>query len=150
MNGTKIQELAEVNGVLNAMKASFNRLNVNGNFQGQEVAITEGKINGNTVLVKSKVSGIITIYGLLKANESEFSGKIVVDSSETFISNSKIQDILILNSSEKSIVQKIYLMDNTIVKGSIVFQSGKGEVIISNSPTISKSQVVGGKITLKQ
>lgn len=149
MNGTNILELAEINGLLNATKASFNRLHMNGNFQGQEVSIKEGEFNGSVGIIKSKVTGTISIYGLLIASESEFLDKIIFDSSEIYISNSKVQDILVLNSSEYSPAQKIYLKEGTVIKGTIIFNSGKGEVVVSSDSVISQSQVVGGKIVSK-
>ncbi|MBP6740716.1 MAG: hypothetical protein KA146_12040, partial [Leptospiraceae bacterium] len=149
MNGTKILELVEVNGTLNANKANINKLTLNGNFEGLDIHLKEGMINGTVSLRKSKVSGIITVYGLLTASECEFSNAIMIDSTEVHFSKSTLQDINVLNSATNPTVQKIYLKENTILKGKISFKSGKGEVIISGKSTITASQVIGGKITQK-
>lgn len=149
MNGTKILELVEVNGTLNANKANINKLTLNGNFEGLDIHLKEGMINGTVSLRKSKVSGIITVYGLLTASECEFSNAIMIDSTEIHFSKSTLQDINVLNSATNPTVQKIYLKENTILKGKISFKSGKGEVIISGKSTITASQVIGGKITQK-
>jgi hypothetical protein len=121
---------------------------MNGKFTATEVTMKEGKINGSVEIKKSKI-GTITVYGLLIANDSEFEKKIIFDSSEIYISNSIVQDIVSINSSENPIGQKIYLKEGSIVKGTIVFNNGKGEVIVSGNSKLSPSQVTGGKITLK-
>lgn len=149
MNGTKILELVEVNGTLNANKANINKLTLNGNFEGLDIHLKEGKINGTVSLRKSKVSGIITVYGLLTASECEFLNSIVIDSTEIHFSKSTLQDINVINNATNPTVQKIYLNDNTILKGKISFKSGKGEVFASGKSTITASQVIGGKITQK-
>ena len=73
----------------------------------------------------------------------------MIDSTEVHFSKSTLQDINVLNSATNPTVQKIYLKENTILKGKISFKSGKGEVIISGKSTITASQVIGGKITQK-
>ncbi len=149
MQGTKILDMAEVNGSLNAVKATINKLTLNGNLEGLEIHLKEGKINGTVRLNKSNVSGMITVYGLLTASESDFSNAIVIDSTEVHFSKSSLQDITILNSSTYPTVQKVFLKDNTILKGKIIFNSGKGEVILSGQSTIIPSQVIGGQIIQK-
>ena len=65
---------------------------------------------------------------LLNANECDFNGLILIDSSETYFNKSNIQDITILNNSFSLNTQKIYLKDNTAVNGKIIFKGGNGEL----------------------
>jgi hypothetical protein len=149
MNGTKILEVAEVNGVLNANKANINKLNLNGNLEGSDIHLKEGLINGTVSLRKSKVSGMITVYGSLTASECEFLNNIVIDSTDINFSKSTLEGITVLNNTTNPTTQRVYIKDNTTLKGKILFKSGKGEVILSGKSTITTSQVVGGKIIQK-
>lgn len=144
-----ILDRIEVNGTINASKSKINHLIVNGNFSGFELNVKEIKVNGTVGLSSSIVSGTLTVYGLLNANECDFNGLILIDSSETYFNKSNIQDITILNNSFSLNTQKIYLKDNTAVNGKIIFKGGNGEVILSGNSTVTSSQIVGGKIFKK-
>ena len=97
----------------------------------------------------TKVSGNLKINGSLISYYSDFKGKIFIDSTEIVFSNSKINDIIIENASTNFTKQTVHLKDKTVVKGSIIFKSGKGEVFVSGDSKLKENQIKGGKIYLE-
>ncbi|MCB1192805.1 MAG: hypothetical protein H7A23_23455 [Leptospiraceae bacterium] len=149
LEGTTVNEKTAINGSVDANKATFNQITVNGNFQGTEIKIKDGFFNGSVSFKNTKVSGNLKINGSLISYYSDFKGKIFIDSTEIVFSNSKINDIIIENASTNFTKQTVHLKDKTVVKGSIIFKSGKGEVFVSGDSKLKENQIKGGKIYLE-
>lgn len=99
---------------------------VNGNLQAEDATLNTLKVNGTVDLRGSSVGGKVVVNGLLTADATQFNEEISIASEMVVFHNCKVASIKIRESSDK--VQVVELRNSTLVDGSIVFESGKGEV----------------------
>jgi len=128
LNGTVIKGSAVINGLLNAEDARFQSLDV----------------NGSTKLDQCTVSETAKIKGSLSASSTLFESILEVFSGEIHLTNSKVnRDLHIGHTDAKK--QTVYLDNFSEIFGNIVFDDGKGEVILRGKSKID-GKVIGGQI----
>lgn len=146
LSGTEVTEKTEINGTLEANKASLNHLTVNGSMTGKDVRLFSGRVSGAADLERVTARGTLIIYGYLKAVDCEFKERVIIDSVESSFISCKVFQIVIQDSSASFPKQTIYLKDKCRIYNSITFLSGKGEIIATADSDIEEKQVTGGKI----
>lgn len=131
VGGTTVSGATLVNGLLNAKDATFSSL----------------EVNGSAKLTQCIINDVARVKGLLTASSTQFAKTLEVYSSETHFINSKVSNDLYLGhtNSRKHVV---YLDNFSEVSGNIIFDDGKGEVILSGQSKIG-GKVIGGHVVSK-
>lgn len=129
LNGTTITESLRLNGSLLSQNAQIALVDVSGeaNFTGTTIS------KGGTVL------------GSIQATRSNFQGNLTLLTQKAVFTATQLQGITFRQDPSFRGKQVLELKQGTIVHGSIVFESGKGEVLLSSGSQILGS-VKGGKI----
>jgi hypothetical protein len=127
--GTVVKEMMVINGSLKAQGVKFEaELFANGNADIKQVRLqADAHFNGN-----------------LNASDSEFFKKFYALSQQSDYSNCQFKDIVIKKNPYINTKQIIRLMNNSIVNGDVIFESGKGEVYLDANSQI-KGEVHGGR-----
>ena len=131
VNGTTVSGEAMINGLLSATDANFSSLDVNGSAN-----LTQCTINA-----KSEIKGSLT------ASSTKFDSGLTVYSSSTRFINSKVSGDLHLPHTETQ-KQIVYLDNFSEVTGDIIFDDGKGEVVVRGKSKIG-GKVVGGHTSVQ-
>lgn len=134
LNGTVILGNLIVNGYLSAKKTEIGFLEVNGAAELKECKIISGAI----------------INGALEAEKSIFQKELSIAAETTVLRSTTAESIIIRQleknpAQERNPIQILELRDGTRINGSISFESGEGEVIISADSEII-GDVKGGKV----
>lgn len=116
---TTVAESTKVNGMLDVVKSHLNELEINGNIEIKE----------------STVEGSTQINGVLKAFQTTFS-RISISSEAIFLSESKVLQDVIVRPSKEGFKQVLTLERNSRIEGSVIFESGRGEVRCLDGSTI--------------
>jgi hypothetical protein len=122
LDGTKVKKKLTVNGTLTAKKASIQEL----------------EVNGSCHLADCTVGAKSTVTGRLSALRSTFRQELVISAFGATFSGCKLESVVIKKPFWAFGKQELELSDGTICKGPIIFESGKGKVILKG-----KSQVLG-------
>jgi hypothetical protein len=133
MNGSAVLEGTTVIG----------NTSVNGNLRVNEATLNTLIVIGKVALNGSLVDGEVVINGLLTADKTKFNKGISIASETVVFKNCQIASINVRESRNR--VQIVELRDGTQVEGSIVFESGKGEVWLYPGSVV-KGDVVGAQI----
>lgn len=129
LDGTKVTKRLEVDGRLEANGAEIGELRVHG------LAVLDG-------CVVRKQS---TVYGRLEATKTTFEEELSVASEHVVFSESSLQSLRMLQTGHKQTVPLVELRGKTKVNGSIVFEGGKGEVIVGSGSEVV-GEIVGGTV----
>lgn len=109
---------------------------VNGSFKSENVIVHEKlTINGCASIIASKINHDISISGDVVTRESSFKDIELLTKNARFYSSS-FNNIVIKNLKNKSFKQVIYLCDQCIVSGDIVFESKNGLIYKDNTSKI--------------
>ncbi len=119
LDGTTIEGLLEVNGMLMAEWANIGELRVNG----------MAKFRDSTIRGKTAVSG------MLKAKRTKFQGMVTIASQMLLLASSEADSITVRKIPGRA-VQTLILLDGTTVDGDVIFESGRGEVVMDASSKI--------------
>lgn len=131
--GTEVSGLVQVNGSLKAKNSKINSIQVNG-----EADLRYCKITDTTI-----------INGSLTAEDTTFENSLSVASQKTVLKMCTIDSLSIREVNGYKGKQIVDLRSGTKVRGSIVVESGNGEIWISPHSKISENQVSGAKIYRK-
>lgn len=126
LRGTTVLGNTHIAGILKATNATLKDL----------------ELAGKAKLVASQVHGNARISGYLLACKSHFTNKLIISSDHTRIENSTLPSITIQPGSRD---QVLYLANNSLVKGDVTFDSGRGMVLMDQTSQIS-GNVKGGYI----
>jgi len=130
-----------VNGLAKLKKVSVSQnLTVNGNLSASDSTIGAMHVNGLVDLNKTTVSGVSKINGLLRAQSSTLN-QIVISTEKAFLSDSVTKTITVKKTKE--FVEQLIELNNTKVDGDILFESGKGKVVLKGSSGIT-GKIEGG------
>ena len=129
-----------VNGATELDETTIEHLTVNGSLEARNATIGTLIVNGSAYLEDSKVERNTTINGGLETSGATLH-KISILSSEIILCNSTATDIVI-HKARPSKVQRLKLRKGTQITGSVTFESGKGEVWISDDSSV-KGQIKG-------
>ncbi len=132
IENSSVNGLVHVYGPFSTHRSSFTRIEVSGPINASDVRFDSLDIDGMAKLQRVNASGLISIRGYLDADDSRLRD-IVAYSSEMLLHDTDADRIVIKeqNSSKRQIVR---LTGRTRV-GSIVFESGNGEVIAGPDAT---------------
>lgn len=120
--GTRVTGRVEVNGSIYANKAKLGSLNV----------------GGHAHLHKTFVAGKSRVHGFFAAEKSVFKDTLVVKGKKISLKDCKVRSIFVKKISVPFASQVVELSKNSVCAGKIVFESGKGKVIL-----LGKSKVLG-------
>lgn len=131
VHGTTVSGATLVNGTLKAENATFSSIEANGSVQ----------------LSQCTVNNAAKINGSLTATSTRFENTLTVSSSTVKLINSKVSRDLHIRHTDAT-QQTVHLNDSSEVSGNIIFDDGKGEVILRGGSKIG-GEVIGGRTILK-
>ncbi len=105
-------------------------------------------VDGDAYFKKSTFTGRVAIKGSFVAEESNFMENIELTTNKAIIRNSRLNTILVFPVMEGDAEQCIEIY-NSDIKGSVVFYSKKGKVMM-DADSIIRGEVVGGEIAIKK
>lgn len=129
LEGTQVVGVAEVNGSLSTQDATLGSLNV----------------NGHAYLHNTKVIGKANITGFFNAEKSSFDSELCVKAHKITLKNCQVNSIYLKKVIWPFDTQVVELLDGSVCKGDITFESGKGHVILKGGSSL-KGKVVDGDL----
>ncbi len=132
LNGTSVVNAVHVDGSLISLHAQIGNLEVRG-----EANLTDTTIQNEGFVV-----------GSIQAVRSVFKHKVTLLTQKAVFTGSTLEAITVQQDGACKGKQIIELKQKTIVNGPIVFESGKGEVLVYPGSQVL-GQVTGGKIIKK-
>ena len=147
--GEKTYETVDCEGILKLNGSTIKKnLQVNGSLIATFANIQALDASGEVNLRSSIVSEESSIHGYLRAQSTSFKAPLTLNGRKAVFTNSKLSSITVKEEHGFKAKQVIELKQNSIVDGSIKFNSGKGEVHIYPGCKITGT-VTGGKIIKK-
>ena len=120
---------------------------VNGRLISQYVDFqSDLAVNGNASIDNTTILGKANFRGSVEASESVLAKAVEILSDKAQFGHCKIDSILV-KTLPRSVVQRIYLSNQSEITGDILFEDGKGEVYCDNTSKIH-GKIVGGKLIL--
>jgi hypothetical protein len=146
--GNETVDFVQANGavVLNGTQV-LGEVNVNGSLQANNATIDSLQVNGSATLRSCQIANNCTINGGLVADSTKFKGEISVASQKITLSACSV-DSLVVRKTGSASVPVVILQNGTKVTGSIIVESGNGEIWVSSGSEVS-SDVSGAKIIQK-
>jgi hypothetical protein len=132
ISNSTVKNTVSVNGALSLKESNVGKVNVNGRVDA----------DGSFVYAESMINGSLNAIG------SKFGGIVSIASEKTVFKNCEIDGILVRKYGEKTPVQIVELLGDSVVREDIVFECSGGEVITSRDAIIL-GKIVGGSIRSK-
>ncbi len=129
LDGTTVRSKLEVNGSLKAVNATIGFLVCTGYANLQECVIY----------------GTSEIKGFMSATKTVFQGQINASTQKIYCTDCITESITVKEAGWTIGAQSIELKGKTLVKGSIIFESNKGTVYVSDQSRIL-GKVIGGTV----
>lgn len=120
-------------------------LQVNGRLKAEDAQIEEMQINGQATLDYCSLRRKSTICGALIATFSKFAEELSISSERVIIDSCESNSLRILQIGGYRGIQVVELRGKTKITGSIIFESGNGEVVVSPESEITGA-IIGGQI----
>ena len=133
LDGTKVLGDVQINGSLNAEESEINTLQVNGQAELDNCVISDTTI----------------INGSLNANNTKFQENLSVASQKIVLKMCSVNSLIVREVSGYMGTQIVDLRSGTNVTGSIIVESGNGEIWISSNSKISETLVSGAQVYKK-
>lgn len=161
MQNTTINKDVSVFGGLKASKAAFEGLSIHGSAEISKSNIKNSLIvKGKLQLDESKVGGSLevdgranlkdfsvdgptVINGSLTAKNGTFNGPLTLASKKVQLAGTTLNKNIVMRRHKKE--QVLELLQGTVIKGSITFQSGKG-VIIKEPGVVVEGKIEGAEV----
>jgi hypothetical protein len=121
---------------------------INGHTDAKNTYFGELESNGFIKLDNCVVKGFATINGYLDAHHTLFEKEITISTEKSSFDSCSTASIVIKRKSSLIPTQVIEITGNSTIKGSIIFESKQGEVILSSGSEVL-GKVHGGIITRK-
>ncbi|MCH9756848.1 MAG: hypothetical protein K0U37_06640 [Gammaproteobacteria bacterium] len=131
VDGTTINEMTTVNGLLKANNAQFGSL----------------EIHGTASLTQCVINDVADFKGTVTASSSQFRNLLDIYSNLSRFVDTKIDNNIHVHHTDNP-KQVVHLEKNSVVSGDIIFDDGHGEVILRGKSTVS-GKVIGGEIIYK-
>lgn len=141
----KLNEIV-VNGSTDFEGTTVQKATINGSLDARKATIGTLVVNGSAYLEESVVEHDATINGVLETSKTTLQ-KLFIASREVILSETTATDI-VMRKDPVAKVQKIKLRKGAQITGSITFESGNGEVWLSDDSSIL-GNVKGGKTLRK-
>jgi len=138
-----VSGLAKLNGT-----TVINDLKITGTLIALYAHLNDFEIIGEANLTDTKVDKEASIIGSLQATRSIFLRNLNLLTQKAIFTNCKVQSLSIQQDSAFKGKQTLELRQGTVVNGSIVFESGKGEILLYPGSRILGS-VTGAKVIKK-
>ncbi len=103
-------------------------------------------VAGKASLDHAVISGVVHISGMVKATQCVFKGPVHLSTDASYFSNTKLQSVEVNAGNDFPV---IYLSENTIILGDIVFSSRNGKVYVDSSVKIN-GKLIGGQLILNK
>lgn len=133
LKGTTVCGLTEVNGSLNADNS----------------ALTTLQVNGQTILNNCVITHAANITGGLIADNTKFQSPLNVTSQKITLKKCTVESLNVKEVKGYTGTQIVDLRGGSMIIGSIVVDSGKGEIWISPNNELSAAQITGAIILKK-
>jgi len=133
LEGTKVLGDVQINGSLNAEESELNSL----------------QVNGQAELNNCVISNTTVINGSLNANNTKFQENLSVASQKIVLKMCTVDSLIVREVSGYTGVQVVDLRSRTNIAGSIIVESGNGEIWISSNSKISETMVSGAQVYKK-
>lgn len=144
LKDTKVRQTADINGPLTVNQVEIRRLKLNGPLQGQKFSLSQGVINGPVDIQQSKVTDILTIFGPMNAQQSTFKD-LMIATDHAHFKKCNIQSLTITKDNRAIPKIQQVILDQSQIHGTLMFESGRGEVILVN-PQSRVKEVIGGRV----
>lgn len=118
-------------------------LKVNGSLSCQNAFVNTLSVTGYAFLNNTKIGGNADISGIFSAEHCTFSGDLSVKEHKVVLKDCTTGSIHIKKVMWPFDSQVVELVDGSICTGDIVFESGKGRVILRDG-SVLEGHVVGG------
>jgi cytoskeletal protein CcmA (bactofilin family) len=141
-NITFVKELV-VNGSAQINKSVINQtVIINGNSDINDCEIIgNGEFNGNVVFDDVKTHAQLNLKGNIKISRSKFLKSIDITSAKAIFNDDTIIESDIINYSSKGFTSPVITIQDSIVKGNIIFKNKTGVVIL-----VGHRQILGNVI----
>lgn len=137
----------QTNGVVSLKGTKvLGMVNVNGSFSAEASTIHSLQINGDVHLMNCVIENSALINGSVVAQNTQFQNELSVATQKMTLKMCSVDSLTIRKVKGFTGTQIIDLRSGTTVKGSIVVESGNGQIIISPNSKIIESQVSGAVI----
>ena len=146
--GDKLQASYGTCGIQEYHKTKLDSLQINGIVTLDETTVLGAvQVNGQAEMKKSCIGGKMVMNGLLTAADTEFQSELSVASKKTTLEGCLVHSITVRETGDEG-VEVVDLRKETIVSGSVIFESGQGEVWLSGDSAV-KGEIRGAKVCIK-
>jgi hypothetical protein len=144
--GTETLNDIHLNGFVTLSGTTIiNDMIINGGVEATNAHIGKVNVTGSVFLKNSSIKGISHINGGLEADNTVFSGNLIVETTNIKLVKCTTQSIQIQSSGGFYGIQTLYLERGCVIKGSITFDSGQGQIIMDKESKI-EGKIFGGEI----
>ncbi len=114
----------------------FGKVEGKGRLTLYNATVGQVDLKGPLVVTGSEVKGDLHLEGLLLGSNSLFNGEILAYSSDLLLSTCVTGGITIPRVLPIESSQILTLCDFTVVRGNIIFESGRGEIVLDKTSRI--------------
>lgn len=118
---------------------------VNGRFYCKEANTGQLNIKGPTVIEDSTIRGRAVVEGPLTVKNTKFIENLEITGKKAFFYGSTVNSVFMFRPKGYTGKLVLEVRDNTFLKGSVIFESGEGEVILREGSKI-RGAVIKGKL----
>ena len=141
----KVDSIQE-NGFVKLLKTKvWKTTNVKGRFYCKEANTGQLNIQGPTVLEDSTIRGRAVVKGTLTVKNTKFIENLEITGKKAFFYGSTVNSVFMFRPKGYTGKLVLEVRDNTYLKGSVIFESGEGEVILKEGSKI-RGAVIKGKL----
>lgn len=135
-----IKNLEVVGPVKEGAKGRFANVKVTGPLQAEQLTAESLQVIGPVELKEVIIKGDSIIYGPLTASKSRFQN-LTITAKDIELDDVTVGNIFI--KKDREVNQTLTLDGDTTVNGQIVFESGKGRILLKSKSVVLKGEVRG-------
>lgn len=145
----KIDEI-QANGFVKLLGTQVNnKTKIQGKLYCSKASIGQIIVNGPATIIESTIRGRAVIKGSLKVSDTTFLENLEITATSAEISSSTLNSIFIFRPKNYSGTLLLKLNEQTLLKGSVIFESPPGKVISKNGSQV-KSSIVNGTLSIEE
>lgn len=136
----KVYQTAEFTGPVEGQFGDFEYCKIKGPAKLSEIKAKKLDVIGTLNVNRLKVSDDLNVIGQLSTEEAEIGTLTITpnDAKETLLNKTHAKKIIVKSNKTANGTQVLKLMNNSIVDGSVIFESGHGKI-----ETDQSSKIVG-------